>query len=195
MKKVYLVRHGQTSNNLHRIFGGQEDVVLTELGQDQARLAGRRLVEQGLAPDLIISSPLTRARQTAELIATELGYPVEKIEVDKRVTEINDGKMTGVQQTPENRQKRDGYALDEHNSMGVEWIGTMVARLDSFLADIGKRPEPVILVVSHSFAARMMMRLVEGLDQTTPMPKLNNSESMQLIPYAPLNPDGRTLIL
>jgi phosphohistidine phosphatase len=56
---------------------------LTPAGREQARSLGRRLREQGIAPDAVVSSPLLRARETAEALASLLG--LGEPEVDERL--------------------------------------------------------------------------------------------------------------
>ncbi|WP_322743757.1 histidine phosphatase family protein [Vasconcelosia minhoensis] len=68
---MILVRHGQSSFNVKRMIQGHDDQsVLTELGEQQARRVGAAL--SGIVPDAIYASPLKRARRTAELIAETL---------------------------------------------------------------------------------------------------------------------------
>lgn len=66
-----LVRHGQTDWNLVGRLQGQTDIPLNDTGREQARTVGKELAGQGW--DLVLGSPLGRAQQTAEIIATELG--------------------------------------------------------------------------------------------------------------------------
>lgn len=87
--RLLLLRHGQTELSVDRRYSGRGDVALTELGLAQAEAAAKRLATmEGLSafgPDLgglsgevpIVASPLTRARQTAEAVATALGGHVE----------------------------------------------------------------------------------------------------------------------
>lgn len=65
--RLVLVRHGATANNAERRFTGQADVALSELGRRQAEALAAALADETF--DLIVSSDLARARQTAELIA------------------------------------------------------------------------------------------------------------------------------
>jgi probable phosphoglycerate mutase len=70
MKKIILVRHGETAWNLEGRTQGRKDSCLTEKGLYQAKLLGKRL--KGEAVDLIYSSSLARARSTAQIIGEEL---------------------------------------------------------------------------------------------------------------------------
>jgi phosphohistidine phosphatase len=73
--KVTLVRHGQARRSLDASLMDDHRVLSAE-GRDAVRTTGRTLVERGVKPDQIWSSPLTRALQTAELLAGELGSEV-----------------------------------------------------------------------------------------------------------------------
>jgi phosphohistidine phosphatase len=66
--QLYLVRHAEAA-------GGEPDELrpLTPAGREQARSLGERLRESGVRPDAIVTSPLLRARETAALLASELG--------------------------------------------------------------------------------------------------------------------------
>jgi probable phosphoglycerate mutase len=70
-----LVRHGQTDWNVAGRIQGSSDVPLNDTGRAQARDAGRRLAASGIPWELVVSSPLARAAETADLIAEQLGLP------------------------------------------------------------------------------------------------------------------------
>lgn len=72
MKKLYLLRHGQTEFNVKKLVQGRCDSPLTDLGRQQAGMAGAWLKAHGVVPDKVVSSPLGRAMATASLVATEL---------------------------------------------------------------------------------------------------------------------------
>lgn len=66
--RLYLVRHAEAAS------GSPDDLrPLTPAGRDQARALGARLRKEGVRPDAILTSPLLRARETAELLGRELG--------------------------------------------------------------------------------------------------------------------------
>ena len=72
MKKLYLLRHGQTEFNVKKLVQGRCDSPLTDLGRQQAGMAAAWLKAHGVVPDKVVSSPLGRAMDTASLVATEL---------------------------------------------------------------------------------------------------------------------------
>ncbi len=87
-----LLRHGATELSAERRFAGRGDVALTKDGIKQAGLAARRLAE---APgvDVIVTSPLQRARRTAEAVAEATGAPLI---VDDDLVEANFGEWEGL---------------------------------------------------------------------------------------------------
>ncbi|MUL43559.1 bifunctional RNase H/acid phosphatase [Streptomonospora sp. PA3] len=76
--RLVLLRHGETPLSVERRFAGVGDIGLTGTGHAQARAAARHLASAGI--DAVVSSPLRRARETAEPIAAELSLPVEVAE-------------------------------------------------------------------------------------------------------------------
>jgi phosphohistidine phosphatase len=70
--RIYLVRHGDAVPEEEA--GSDRDRWLSPRGREAARVLGRLLREQAIAPDVILSSPLPRAVQTAELLAASLDY-------------------------------------------------------------------------------------------------------------------------
>ena len=87
----YLVRHGQSEGNLSHSFLGHTDLPLTEHGRAQAELASRYLVT--LTPDVIYSSDLLRAYETALPTAEKLSLPINK---STAFREIFAGEWEGV---------------------------------------------------------------------------------------------------
>jgi len=87
-----LLRHGQTPLSAERRFAGRGDVPLTEAGRRQAAAAARRLSARG-GIDMIVTSPLQRARRTAEAVATATGAPLQ---VEDDLIEADFGKWEGL---------------------------------------------------------------------------------------------------
>ncbi len=81
---IYIVRHGQTEQNLKKKLQGRSDFPLTELGREQASAVGDAFRDAGIVFDKVYSSPLGRAVETAELIAGDAPIEVEEalIEMD-----------------------------------------------------------------------------------------------------------------
>jgi len=89
--RLLVIRHAQSVWNAAGRWQGWSDAPLSELGIEQAGLAGQALGAAGVQPDLVAASDLTRARDTAELIAFELDYsgPVV-IDPDLREQDLGD---------------------------------------------------------------------------------------------------------
>jgi ribonuclease H / adenosylcobalamin/alpha-ribazole phosphatase len=87
-----LLRHGQTPLSAERRFAGRGDYPLTELGRKQAGAVAVRLAERG-SIDLIVTSPLGRARRTAEAVAERLSVPMT---VDDGLVETDFGSWEGL---------------------------------------------------------------------------------------------------
>lgn len=91
------IRHGRTQMNAENLVCGVTDIPLIELGVQQAKTASEDIydkIQKGELPkiDLIISSPLLRAQQTAQIIAEKLNLTYQ---IEERLTEQNYGKMEG----------------------------------------------------------------------------------------------------
>ncbi len=87
MKKIYLIRHAVTKSNALRLFLGQSDEPLSEQGIDDARALFSAGVPEA---EKIFVSPLTRCRQTAEIL-----FPNARLEIIDEFIEINFGKFEG----------------------------------------------------------------------------------------------------
>jgi probable phosphoglycerate mutase len=87
-----LLRHGQTALSVERRFAGRGDAPLTDIGQQQAAAAAARLQARG-GIDLVVSSPLSRARHTAEAVASATGAGLV---VDEDLAETDFGEWEGL---------------------------------------------------------------------------------------------------
>lgn len=90
MKKMILVRHGQTEWNIEQRYQGQQDTELTDFGREQMKMASRQL--DGETIDQIMTSPLKRAKESAEIVARACSLEVQ---VDFRLAEMDLGSWEG----------------------------------------------------------------------------------------------------
>ncbi len=97
-QKIYLLRHGETNYNRQGRYQGQLDSSLTELGREQVQQHARMLKTLiGDAADWkIISSPLGRAMQSTALLCETIGYDVNDVKQDHRLTEVAVGQWAGL---------------------------------------------------------------------------------------------------
>lgn len=142
---VIILRHGETAWNRERRVMGGSDIPLSEAGRRQSEMAAGVLARFSI--DRIVSSPLARARQTAEIIAAAVGAPCE---TDADLVEVRFGQWQGktyseIVQDPRYR----GFLKDPVNTPtpGGETIADVQAR---GLAAIGRaRPGERVVFVSH----------------------------------------------
>ena len=94
---IYFVRHGESEANIKGIFAGQrDDSPITQTGEQQARDTAKKILEENIQIDTIISSPLKRAFETAKIIAEEIGFDTSKIKIDDRIIEYDMGDISGT---------------------------------------------------------------------------------------------------
>ena len=92
MSKIYFVRHGESEWNVADRICGQTDVPLTAKGHEQARETGRKIIQEGIKAEMILCSPLLRAKNTAQHISEITGIPLQ---VEPRLMEQNFGVWEG----------------------------------------------------------------------------------------------------
>ncbi|WP_410639195.1 bifunctional RNase H/acid phosphatase [Amycolatopsis sp. lyj-346] len=167
--RLLLLRHGQTEMSALRRYSGRGDVPLTELGRTQAAAAAKRLAEtEGLVVDgeavPIISSPLTRTKQTAQAVADALGG---RVETHPGLIETDFGEWEGL---------TFAEAADRDPELHRSWLGDssvpppggesfdVVHRRvrkarDELIAEHGGR---TLVLVSHVTPIKTLLRM--GLD-------------------------------
>ncbi|SDH97678.1 probable phosphoglycerate mutase [Planococcus glaciei] len=144
MTTIGFVRHGITDWNIQRIAQGSSDIPLNETGREQARaIAGRLAQEEPW--DVIISSDLIRARETAETIAVELGMPID--EIDPRIRELSGGLIEGT--TEADRIERWGPDWREQDLQREPLSAGIKRSAEAIQEAMEKYPGKRILMVSH----------------------------------------------
>ncbi len=93
---LILLRHGQSTWNLENLFTGWTDVGLTEVGETEARTAGRLMAEEGLKPDVMFTSVLRRATETADLALEEADWSDIPTKLSWRLNERHYGALQGL---------------------------------------------------------------------------------------------------
>ncbi len=171
---VFLVRHGETEWNRVGRWQGKTDIPLSEVGRAQARTLADRLRDRGLAE--IHTSDLSRARETAEIVASALG--ISRLSFDPRLRERGFGCFEGL--TREECAERHAevwqrYLADARTTPpDAEPQEQVVARITAAVSQIAEsaaRTGPV-LVVSHGAAIRSFVHAITG---TAPPPLANTA--------------------
>lgn len=150
---LYLVRHGETDWNSQRRIQGTTDIPLNDTGRGQAARTGRLLSRRQW--DAVIASPLSRALETASIIAGELGLPEPTTDV--RLVERNYGEAEGLDFAEMNRRFPEDSPVP-----GREKRSAVAARAIAALMDIAHaHPEESVVVVSHGGLIRSVLRKVD----------------------------------
>lgn len=168
-KNLFLVRHGESTCNEVNRFAGSIDAPLTSLGEAQANKAAKNW--QGQLPDRIYTSPLQRAKRTAEILfpsAVNFMENAEKVVVDKRISERHFGDFTlqnkaFIQRDVGLRDYEMSLYGDCAAMRGGEEFIEFQNRILEFLRDEihpllleGKR----ILVVAHKYVIELLCRMI-----------------------------------
>ena len=160
--RVLLLRHGETEWSASGKHTGSTDVPLTERGRTRARATGAtgaRLL-RGRAPVLVLSSPRSRARDTAALA----GLHVDRI--DDRLVEWSYGDYEGLT-TPEIRETDPGWTVWTHPSPGGETAAQVQTRADAVLADAAAAlVDGDVVLVGHGHFSRVLLARWVGLPAT-----------------------------
>lgn len=180
MKEIYLIRHGQTDNNkLGKVQGGGVDSELNKIGIEQANFTGKYLKDYRLDNqfDVVYSSPLKRAKKTAEIICNKIGFDKSKIIIDNNLKEKDDGELSSgltwaeMQKEPKFKQyfkifekvekikdpidKWLHYYDEETENHIKKLYGTethldIINRIKKFIKAIKKSKAKKILVIAHN---------------------------------------------
>ena len=148
--KLYITRHGETLRNAENRVLGRDDIVLNEKGVAQAKELAEKL--EAIPIDIIFTSPLSRAKDTAKVIAEKKGLtPIE----DERLLEVKFGEFEAVPRDYEPYQQ----AKREHFKRypGGESYFDMAYRVYDFLYMLKREySDKKILVVSHGGVCRII---------------------------------------
>lgn len=152
MTDLVLVRHGETEWNRLKRVQGRTDIPLNETGRQQARATAERLTGEHF--DAVVASPLSRAAETAQIIADGLG--IGPIELVDDLVERNYGEAEGM--TGADIDARWGGRLEAQESR-TEVIDRVKPAL---LAIAARHPGQRVLVVSHGGVIGSLVRDATG---------------------------------
>jgi alpha-ribazole phosphatase len=158
MVKLFLVRHGETAWNKFYRYQGHTDVPLSEEGFRQAQLVAGRLKAKPLTA--VYASDLSRARQTAEIIAAGHGLTVI---TDPALREVDYGLWEGLTLAEINAKYpglRDKWLADPENMAvpGGESLGAVRDRAVAFIEKIRpQHPDGNVVAVTHGGLIAMLL--------------------------------------
>lgn len=201
MTVLTLVRHGETEWNRTRRIQGSTDIPLNDVGRQQARDAAATL-RVGLnadAPVVVVASDLSRARETAEIIAAELGVHVSRLYPDLR--ERAYGEAEGIDAEQFHARWGDWHNADVPGAEPWPQVRARGLRaLRRVVRDARRETAPVaasVIVVTHGAMIRELIRhatagelpaVGERLANGSAHTMLYERERLQLLSYASATP-------
>lgn len=163
--KYFVMRHGEADHNVKNICSSDRDFPhhLTKKGEEQAVEAGKKLKNKKI--DAIYCSPFIRTRETAKLIAKEIGFDENQIIFDDRIVEFGFGDFNS-------RPYAEFLKYDETNIKSYsdkfpngESYQDSKNRIGDFMYDIDSKYEKEnILVVTHGIFHEVLPAILEGAD-------------------------------
>lgn len=154
--------------NVQRTFAGQLDTPLTDLGREQARQAG--IQAQTLGIQVIVSSPLSRALETAQIIAQAIDYPAADITVNDLFKERFLGSLQG--------RPWDTFDEAATTDNGAETDEALLERARTGLALLQEIEADTVLLVSHGSFSKALRK---AIDLRNIYDEPANAEIVQLI--------------
>ena len=155
---IYIIRHGETKGNVDGYLQGWSNAALNHNGIKLAVITGQAM--KHIKFDSCISSPLIRAKETAEIILRESGNDI-LIETDDRIKEINFGDYELVNTKAAEIKQFFKNPFQCPQFPGGENVQMVMARTQEFLKELIERDDDKIyLVVTHGCALRAMLNFV-----------------------------------
>lgn len=167
--EIFVARHGQNEDNANGILNGHRDLPLTDVGRRQARELGEGILAAGLQFDAIYSSPLSRAYETAQIVAGFLNYREQPTVLDLLI-ERDFGTLTGIDCVEAVELCRPNilatdtvtYVLQPE---GAETFPQLVKRGHSVLDEVNRRESTgKALLVCHGDIGKMIYAAATGHD-------------------------------
>jgi alpha-ribazole phosphatase/probable phosphoglycerate mutase len=161
MKKIVLIRHGETDWNNMKKYQGASDIPLNSAGRAQARRTSVRL--EGWPLDRIVSSPKERALETSEIIRDRIS-PGAELHIHSGLSEISYGKWEGMTVSAIKAEYGDLYSAwkedpTSYTPPGGESFDDALNRVSSAMEDILRpgRDDEDIAVICHGGTIRLLL--------------------------------------
>ncbi len=164
--EIYVFRHGESEDNVRKIFSGWRDANLTEKGREQAEVLAEKLKRKNI--QLCIMSPQIRSKDTARIA---LKYHKDIVfEIDQRIMERNYGDLTGqskeiwMKEHPELAVKyRRGYDFPPPNGESLKMVEERVFPFCDEVVERARRNNMNIAISCHGNSMRAIRRYFEKL--------------------------------
>lgn len=171
---ICLIRHGQTDWNKEFLIQGRKDIPLNETGKSQIHTTASKLKNIPIVWDTFLSSPLSRAYETCQIVCEDLGYHNPNISKRFNLIEREFGEADGIKITDEVYDKilKDDY-LDMETSYEIS------KRAITEILEIAKLyPNNNILIATHS---HFIKALFTTLDKNLTFKSLLNNGALNFI--------------
>ncbi len=163
--KLYFIRHGQTDWNRAHKLQGRTDVPLNEYGRYAAELTRDGLKD--IKFDVAFTSPLVRAKTTAEIIMADRKAPVYE---DLRLIEVNFGAYEGQEFGVDDKNLQNFFNKPEeyYSVDGSESMEEILERTGAFLSELYQNPnyqDSTVLISTHGAALSALLCNVKGWEK------------------------------
>ncbi len=175
--KWFLVRHGETDWNKEKRSQGSSDISLNATGKEQAEIIARQLKSEKV--DLIVSSPLLRAKETAEIIGEATGA---EIIFDDRLREKNHGVTEGMLIEEANKKYGNSYTYEATISGSEGYADVELRAWEAFLHHKKDHHHKNVVIVSHGGTIRTLKKRLRNLsiEEMFALPGTKNTEVLEI---------------
>jgi len=156
------LRHGESVGNAEERFQGQSDFPLTDRGRRQTLALAERWLKEKKKFDLVLTSPLSRAKETAELIGSKLEIPVK---ADPIWLERNAGEVSGLTREEAQKLYPEPEFTTPFDPFGENGEGDweLYLRAGKAVYELIKRPAGQYLIVTHGGLLNKVMYVILGI--------------------------------
>jgi len=184
-RTFWLVRHGATQLHSGKVVMGRYDARLSDPGRAQMEEMGKRLAGEGLRASALYTSPLRRARDSAEIVDRALGLPIREVE---DFAEISLGAWDGrliedvKKEWPAEYARRGEYLMSYRFDEGSESFYMVQYRVRQALVRLLKDdPSPDVLILSHAGVVKCLWGMLQGRDIDWAFPRCKPEKGELLV--------------
>lgn len=165
---IYLVRHGESEDNVHGVVGGRRETRLTAHGIQQVESTAAFFARRGTRPDVTYTSPQVRACKTAEIITSKLFLPSAMVKSSLKEREL--GEITGMRKDSIGAASAGDMILGFDNRRfvlapkGGETFPQVIERAEKMVNYIRENHDGEnVLLVTHAITGLMIMATYYGV--------------------------------
>lgn len=170
VKRLYFIRHGLSVHNQLGVFSGRINSPLSDEGRQDVLAKAQPITQLGI--DTIVSSPLSRALESAKIIAGVIGYPIERIIINDLFSERDFGVLENTNYIP--LAVRDEVP-------DIETVEDLIKRAEKGFKYLELLNANIILLVSHGSLGRALRFVISQEFPYDHPIKFNNAEIVRLI--------------